>query len=93
MCYLLLVSPHHQRVVLGGFVSLSGRWRLLCKKLITAEECPHMIVPHNNILMQPYILVLLLVSVCCDTAQTLVFLPVSMCCDTAQSKADKCPRE
>ena len=32
-------------------------------------------------------LVLLLVSVCCDTAQALAFLLVSVCCDTAQALA------
>ena len=32
-------------------------------------------------------LVLLLVSVCCDTGQAIVLLLVSVCCDTGQAKA------
>ena len=39
---------------------------------------------HNNINFV-VALVLLLVSMCCDTAQALVFLPVSVCCDTAEA--------
>ena len=34
---------------------------------------------------QPRALMILLVSVCCDTVQALVFLLVSVCCDTAQT--------
>ena len=41
--------------LLGGFVSISIRWMLLCEEVTTAEDkSPDKCAAHNNVLMQPW---------------------------------------
>ena len=64
-----LFNPQHGQplAVFGRRMYISGRWMLLCKEPIVAEDSPHI---HNIFILHFNIaLVFLVASVCCDTAQ------------------------
>ena len=43
MTVLFFITPEHGQphAVFGGFISISGGWRVVCREPIVAEDIPH----------------------------------------------------